>query len=689
LKRPILICLMFLAALTVSADVYLDSLLGVWKDASNPSEKRLIAMLDYAWDGYLYSQPDSAYYFAQQMIDFAEKENLKAFMADGLNIQGLAREVQGQNVTALGLFNQSRNLYVEVKDSSGIAAAWQNIGSVHESLGDYPRTLSSYQKSMFFYRLLDKKRGLAICNNNIGIVYKVQEEYTKALEYFEKGLALFIGLDDQRGIANALQNIGIIKNEQKKYDEALEYYTKSLNLYRELDNAWGEAAAITNLGGFYEGQDNYDKAIEYYDQSLSIREALSDNHGLTRTLLSIGNAYNEKGEYFAAVDWCSRSLKVAEEIDGVRERRDACECLYVAYQSLENFNQALGYHVQMQALDDSLQSVKTFKILRQMEFRTKQVTDSLFTEEEKLRVRIEYEGEIHKKEIVKNIFLGVGLFLLFLVIALFGLNRYTQKAKDEIAEYAKDITDSIKYAKRIQNAILPDWDRIKQILPDAFVFFQTRDLVSGDFYLVDKINDKIIFCVVDCTGHGVPGAFISIVANNLLTQAIRQEGLTKPSDILDYLNHGVTNTLRQTDEASSVRDGMDIALCCWDTKNSMLEYAGAYHPLLIYRGGELLETKGNRFTCGTFVGEDTRRFVNHEIPVQKNDMVYIFSDGYADQFGGHNGKKFMIKRFRTFLQNIHTKTAHEQHTLLEEQLNNWKGNLKQVDDIVIMGVRIT
>ena len=263
-----------------------------------------------------------------------------------------------------------------------------------------------------------------------------------------------------------------------------------------------------------------------------------------------------------------------------------------------------------------------------------------------------------------------------------------EKSRDEIAKYAKDITDSIKYAKRIQNAIFPVQKEVQKVFPECMVFFKSKDLVSGDFYFADKLGSKRIFAAVDCTGHGVPGGFMSIVANNLLQQAIRQNGLTKPSEILNYASTGITNTLHQTYDESTVKDGMDVALCTWNEETNLVEYAGAYNPLYLFRDGKLIEYKGDRFPAGTFIGEQVNRFTNHEIEVKSGDMLYVFSDGFADQFGGPNGKKFMIRRFKKLLAEIHQKSLHEQHDQLTLAYKNWKGNLEQVDDIVIMGVKI-
>ena len=264
-----------------------------------------------------------------------------------------------------------------------------------------------------------------------------------------------------------------------------------------------------------------------------------------------------------------------------------------------------------------------------------------------------------------------------------------EKSRDEIAKYAKDITDSIKYAKRIQNAIFPSIEDVQKVLPESFVLFKSKDLVSGDFYFAEKAGDERIFGAVDCTGHGVPGGFLSIVASNLLQQAINQVGLTKPSDILEYLNQGVTRTLHQSADESSVKDGMDIAMCSWNEKTNTLQFAGAYNPLYLFRDGELIVYRGDRFPIGSFIGEEVQSFKNNEIKAEKGDMLYVFSDGYSDQFGGPNGKKFKARQFKAMLQSVQSLPVDEQFEKVQKTLANWQGDLEQVDDIVLMGIRIS
>lgn len=263
-----------------------------------------------------------------------------------------------------------------------------------------------------------------------------------------------------------------------------------------------------------------------------------------------------------------------------------------------------------------------------------------------------------------------------------------EKKSIEIAKNAKSITDSIKYAKRIQKAIFPTHAHIKKLLPESFILFRSKGIVSGDFYWVDQKNDKVMFAAVDCTGHGVPGAFMSIVANNLLNQAVNEHGHTQPSLILDELNKGISETLHQTYEESTVKDGMDIAMCALDYKKKILQFAGAYNPLYLLRDGELQEIKGDKFPIGVFVGEELKKFANHEIELKEGDTIYIFSDGFADQFGGPFGKKFKLSRFKELITSISKHPIDKQYELLDQALTDWQGDLEQVDDIVVIGIRI-
>ncbi|MES2761581.1 MAG: SpoIIE family protein phosphatase [Bacteroidota bacterium] len=252
----------------------------------------------------------------------------------------------------------------------------------------------------------------------------------------------------------------------------------------------------------------------------------------------------------------------------------------------------------------------------------------------------------------------------------------------------KQVTDSIHYAKRIQEAILPPNNLVKQILPESFVLYKPKDIVSGDFYWIDKKKDWCYFAAVDCTGHGVPGAFMSIVGYNLLKDILKNTESIQPSVIMDKMNDGVANTLHtNTTSGKQTKDGMDMTLCALNYNTLELQFSGAFNPLYIIRGNELIQYKADKFPVGMFIGEK-QNFTNHTIQLQKGDSIYIFSDGYADQFGGPRGKKFMAGNFRQLLADVSKLPIERQKTMLNQTIEEWRGNLEQVDDILIIGVKV-
>lgn len=262
------------------------------------------------------------------------------------------------------------------------------------------------------------------------------------------------------------------------------------------------------------------------------------------------------------------------------------------------------------------------------------------------------------------------------------------KQKAQIEEYFVQVTDSIKYAQKIQEAILPPETHVRKLLPDSFIFYRPKDIVSGDFYWLGEANGKVFFAAVDCTGHGVPGAFMSIVGYNQLKQAIITTGGSTPAEILDHLNRGVSETLHQNDPDSTSKDGMDIAICSLDHKTLELEYAGAFNPLYLLRNKEIVQTKADKFPIGSFLEGKSGSFSNNKIQLKKGDIVYIFSDGYADQFGGPRGKKFMYKKFRELLMSNAKKDMSSQKEVLKNTLDDWMKNEEQVDDILVIGVKV-
>ncbi|PCJ00167.1 MAG: hypothetical protein COB15_03265 [Flavobacteriales bacterium] len=293
--------------------------------------------------------------------------------------------------------------------------------------------------------------------------------------------------------------------------------------------------------------------------------------------------------------------------------------------------------------------------------------------------------------------------LFLLIVSILGILAYRSyrlknkanililKQKDEIEEQHKvlevqhkEITDSINYAKRIQDAILPPLKLVRSYMPDSFILYQPKDIVAGDFYWMESINNLIIFAAADCTGHGVPGAMVSVVCHNAMNRAVREFMLVEPHEILDKTREIVLETFEQS--AEQVHDGMDIALCTINTETNKLNFAGANNGLYFIRNGELTQIKPDKQPIGKF--DDAKPFTKHSINLEKGDVIYTFSDGYADQFGGPKGKKFMYKPFRELLLSIHQKPMDEQHHLLKNSFDDWKGPMEQIDDVCVIGVRI-
>ncbi|HPD95599.1 MAG TPA: SpoIIE family protein phosphatase [Tenuifilaceae bacterium] len=263
-----------------------------------------------------------------------------------------------------------------------------------------------------------------------------------------------------------------------------------------------------------------------------------------------------------------------------------------------------------------------------------------------------------------------------------------EEQRDQLAEQQKHILDSILYAKRLQYAILPTDEFVSELFPEHFILFHPKDIVSGDIYWFYQSGNKRMFSAIDCTGHGVPGALVSMVGHNWLDYAVKDLKLERPVDILDALNKGVTTTFKEKDEDGAVKDGMDLALCSVDYTQMKLEFAGAYNPALILRNEEVIQLKGDKCPIGAFSRRAATGFTNQEIDVQKGDMVYVFSDGFADQFGGEDGKKFMMANFKKMLLQIYQLPADKQKEEIEKTLNEWMTHESQVDDILVIGIRI-
>lgn len=689
-----------------------------------------------AWDDIIYVDDPKLDFELNRKIDSLCAVNLKKKLTKkerdsfldsqgfALNSLGLIYMYQGDNAKAVDYFTQSLNIQKKLGDKEGIANTLNNIGLVYNEQGDYAKAIDNYNQSLKIQKEIGDKKGKANTLNNIGNIYYSLGDFAKAIDYYTQSSKTHREIGNKEGIAMSLNNIGNIYYDKRDFEKAISNYTRSLNIEESLRNKGGIATALNNIGGIYYEQGDYTKALDYYTRGLKLVEELGDKQGIASSLISIGNIHNARREYAKSLSYGSRALSLAQEIGAALEIKLAAQSLWETNKSLGRYKEALAMYELYIKTKDGLESEENQKELIRQEYKSnyekEAAADSVAFAKQKEITDVQLEKQTVALEARRNqqYALGAGLVLIAL-FAFFMYNRFkvtrqqkviieetneelnqtnaelaaqrdeieqqkevVEKANQLLGEKNREIMDSITYAKRIQSAILPSAKRVSEHLNEHFILYKPKDVVAGDFYWLEETHNTVLFAAADCTGHGVPGAMVSVVCHNALNRSVREHGLTDPGEILTKTREIVIQEFAKSEE--DVKDGMDIALCA--LQGNKLHYAGANNPLWIIRKGEIIETKANKQPIGQF--DNPVPYTTHSFELEKGDTIYIFSDGYMDQFGGEKGKKFTIKAFRELILSIQDTSMDAQKRIIDEAFETWKGALEQVDDVCVLGVRV-
>ncbi len=685
-------------------------------------------------------------YFYMGSYRLAEESYLEAIEIFELtgNLDGAAKVYNNMGVInsrlgyyekSLQYYQQSINIKETLGDKRGIAATANNIGEIYKFKGDYQNALLSYQKSHELKKELDDKQGMANSLNNLGEIYSLWNDYEKAIDFYLEANSIFSDLGNLQSISVSYHNIGELYHKLENYDLAKRNYLKALETQTELGDRGGMVHSLKNLGSIYIKtneldaaqqsflealtiaqeledktgiasilnyfgrlntiQKDYKAAINKFNQSLSINKELGNPYGIANNHNSLGKVYLQLNNYPMALSHYYACLEIADTLKIINIVQNTYEGIAGTYQEIGNYEKALYNYAIFQEIKDSLLTAQKHNQIAELE--TKYQAEQKEKEIKLKDIELEKNAtEIKQRKFQRNALL-LGISLVFL-LALAIYRSYIQKQraniilsdqKAEIEEKNLEITDSIRYAKIIQNALLPHPEFIKELFPDSFIFYRPKDIVSGDFYWFAESGQYKYVTAVDATGHGVPGAFISLLGFNLLNTIFKEYKNIGAAEFLNQLNIGFSERMFKTFEKEALRDSMDLAICRIDKDNKQLEYAGAYNPLWIARNGEMIIQKADKLSIGSFTEYPDRQYTPHKIQLEKGDMIYLFSDGYADQFGGPRSKKFMYKQLKALLLENYQKDTLTQENILDQNFKAWRGDQEQIDDILIIGIRIT
>lgn len=725
-----------------------DSLWNIWNDTSLPDSTRFAANVELFWST-VYSNPDSAMAIARIPIDIGMATGDDKKLANFYNHIGVGYYILGKRDSAVLNLQRSLVCAERLGDDFVTAHMLSNLGFFQSEVGNYVVGLKHLQRSADIQLSLGDTVGAAETMLNVGTIYQSKEQFEEAYEWYAKALMWFEKYGADSRIPGVTLNMGIVEQHRGNYEAALSMFRFVLEMLANDENMDMRAYGVTlsNMGELLHKTEQMDSAMYYYQKCIDFRRENNLLIGIPSILVGIANWHIDQDNLSEAEIHAQEAYDLSVGTGATADLQGASFLLYKIAKKRGQTDRALEMYELYTQTTDSLESDEEDKAFLELgykyEYEKKAAADSVRLSEEKkvIDAQVLAANEKSEREAIQRYFLIGGLVILT-VFGIFIYNRLRvttrqrhiieeqkkqveaqhdviAEQKKEVEHKNKEVIDSITYAKRIQEAILPPQELIETKLPNSFFFYLPKDIVAGDFYWMRplKEDNTLLFAAADCTGHGVPGAMVSVVCNNALNRSVREFDLKTPGAILDKSREIVMQEFRssRTIEGNAnqpskivVSDGMDIALCSLEqsppnsSSQSILKYAGANNPLWIVRkeneaatedplqvhqkGYTLTEIKATKQPIGVSISN--LAYETHTVELKAGDTFYIFSDGFVDQFGGERGKKYKSRAFKNFLLGIQEKSMREQQEALHNEFKNWKGNLEQIDDVCVIGVRV-
>jgi serine phosphatase RsbU (regulator of sigma subunit) len=680
---------------------------------------------------------DTALYFHTQASTFAESKKLYLQQGQALRATGVDLYYEGLYDSALTKFASAlivceRALKLEKDSIKQIklkflkSSVLGNLGSAYYIKSEYAKAIEYYFKALVIGDEIKSKRLQAFNLGNIGVIYNDINEKERGLQFNIKALLINTELKNKRAQGINYANIGIgyaaladsLFKANKDSLEYIAYYKKALLHYKaaqvidvEIGNKRGQAANLVNIGNIHKIMDQLDEALKYYFESESLSIQTGDKRNLYTCYSDIGNIYIRQGNFEKAETYLLNAQALAKELNSLQVLANLNLSLSDLYVQKRQKDKAYDYYKTYVSYRDSINNEEnTKKLIQQQMQYDYDKKQGLVKAEQQKKDAVAKEEEQKQKTVL---LLVMVVLLIVIVFAVFMVNRYkvtqkqkvlieikekeTHEQKLLIEEKHKEITDSINYAERIQRSLLAGKELLDEYLDDYFILFLPKDVVSGDFYwAASATNKKFTLVTADSTGHGVPGAIMSILNISCLEKSVQVEKLSEPSAILNHTRKLIIDTLKKDGSEQGGKDGMDCSVCVFDFENKMLNVSAAHNPVWIVRNVsssavenncELIEVKPDKMPVGKH-DKDQVPFTQQTIQLQTNDVVYTLTDGFPDQFGGSQGKKFMSKNLKQILCANAGLPMSEQKQNLQNIFSEWKGNNEQVDDVTIIGIRI-